>query len=59
MRQVIRFSVGCMMVVSLVVVCSGASADATDETIRAQLAALKELCDKGLVSPEVCAEKAA
>jgi hypothetical protein len=57
MRQVIRFSVGCMMVVSLVVVCSGASADATDETIRAQLAALKELCDKGLVSPEVCAEK--
>ena len=57
MRRVIRSSVGVMMVVGLVVVCSGAGADPTGETTRAQLAALKELCDKGLVSPEICAEK--
>jgi len=42
MRRMVRWSAG---------------ADVTGETTRAQLAALKELCDKGLVSPEICAEK--
>lgn len=57
MERVIRWSIGGMMVVILVVVSSSAGADVTGETTRAQLAALKELCDKGLVSPEICAEK--
>jgi hypothetical protein len=56
MGRVTRASVGGMVALSLVM-CSGAGADVTDERIRAQLTALKELCDKGLISPEVCAEK--
>ena len=52
-----RSSMVGLMVVGLMVLSSGASADVAGETTRGQLAALKELCDTGLVSPEVCAEK--
>jgi len=57
MGRVIRSSIGGMIVGSLLVVGSGARADVAIDTTRAELSALKELCDGGLVTPEVCAEK--
>ena len=51
-----RAYLGGLVLLSLVL-CSAVRADATDEAAREQLAALKVLCDQGLVSPEVCMEK--
>lgn len=45
------------LVLLSLVLCSVVRADVTDEATREQLAALKVLCDQGLVSPEVCTEK--
>ena len=48
---------GIVAVVCLAIMVVAARADVLDESTRQRLAALKKLCDEGLVSPEVCQEK--
>lgn len=56
MRAVTKVSLVCIVAASLVV-SAGVQAQVTDEATREQLAALKKLCDEGLLSPDVCKEK--
>ncbi len=58
MRAVRTVSLAWLVAASLVVSAGvQAQAQVTDEGTREQLAALKKLCDEGVVSPDVCKEK--